>query len=85
MDSLSFKFRSWKETSVENKYHHGYYALEGELVEQIKYSLNNRLIFLRYVGTSAPSFMTVRPLFQPMINICFICFGTITNTDTAIK
>jgi glyceraldehyde 3-phosphate dehydrogenase len=31
------------------------YALEGELVEQIKYSLNNELVSSDIVGTSAPS------------------------------
>lgn len=45
-----------KETSVENmnaimKKH----ALQGELVEQIKYSLNNELVSSDIVGTSAPS------------------------------
>ncbi|QEE48039.1 glyceraldehyde-3-phosphate dehydrogenase [Flavobacterium alkalisoli] len=45
-----------KETSVEeinNIMKH--YALEGELVEQIKYSLNNELVSSDIVGTSAPS------------------------------
>ena len=32
-----------------------HYALEGELVEQIKYSLNNELVSSDIVGTSAPS------------------------------
>ena len=31
------------------------YALEGELVEQIKYSLNNELVSSDIIGTSAPS------------------------------
>jgi glyceraldehyde 3-phosphate dehydrogenase len=31
------------------------YALEGELVEQIKYSTNNELVSSDIVGTSAPS------------------------------
>ncbi|MDO8317077.1 MAG: glyceraldehyde-3-phosphate dehydrogenase, partial [Flavobacterium sp.] len=31
------------------------YALEGELVEQIKYSLNNELVSSDIVGTSAPA------------------------------
>ena len=31
------------------------YALEGELVEQIKYSLNNELVSSDIVGTTAPS------------------------------
>ncbi|MFZ0597674.1 MAG: glyceraldehyde-3-phosphate dehydrogenase, partial [Flavobacterium sp.] len=31
------------------------YALEGELVEQIKYSLNNELVLSDIIGTSAPS------------------------------
>ena len=31
------------------------YALEGDLVEQIKYSLNNELVSSDIVGTSAPS------------------------------
>jgi len=45
-----------KTTSVEevnNIMKH--YALEGELVEQIKYSLNNELVSSDIVGTSAPS------------------------------
>lgn len=45
-----------KETTVEeinNIMKH--YALEGELVEQIKYSLNNELVSSDIVGTSAPS------------------------------
>ncbi len=32
-----------------------HYALEGELVEQIKYSLNNELVSSDIIGTSAPS------------------------------
>ena len=31
------------------------YALEGDLVEQIQYSLNNELVSSDIVGTSAPS------------------------------
>jgi glyceraldehyde 3-phosphate dehydrogenase len=31
------------------------YALEGELVEQIKFSLNNELVSSDIIGTSAPS------------------------------
>ena len=31
------------------------YALEGDLVEQIKYSLNNELVSSDIVGTNAPS------------------------------
>ena len=31
------------------------YALEGELVEQIKYSLNNELVSSDIIGTNAPS------------------------------
>ena len=31
------------------------YALEGDLVEQIKYSLNNELVSSGIIGTSAPS------------------------------
>jgi glyceraldehyde 3-phosphate dehydrogenase len=31
------------------------YALQGELVEQIKYSLNNELVSSDIVGTSAPA------------------------------
>ncbi len=45
-----------KSTSIEevnNIMKH--YALEGELVEQIKYSLNNELVSSDIVGTSAPS------------------------------
>ncbi|KGO81880.1 glyceraldehyde-3-phosphate dehydrogenase [Flavobacterium beibuense F44-8] len=45
-----------KPTSVEeinNTMKH--YALEGQLVEQIKYSLNNELVSSDIVGTSAPS------------------------------
>jgi glyceraldehyde 3-phosphate dehydrogenase len=45
-----------KKTSIEeinNIMKH--YALEGELVEQIKYSLNNELVSSDIVGTSAPS------------------------------
>jgi glyceraldehyde 3-phosphate dehydrogenase len=33
------------------------YALEGELVEQIKYSTNNELVSSDIVGTSAPSIL----------------------------
>jgi len=45
-----------KETSVENINNiMKKYALEGELVEQIKYSLNNELVSSDIVGTSAPS------------------------------
>jgi glyceraldehyde 3-phosphate dehydrogenase len=36
------------------------YALEGELVEQIKYSTNNELVS-DIVGTSLLQFMTVMP------------------------
>ncbi len=45
-----------KETSIEgiNKIMKQY-ALEGELVEQIKYSLNNELVSSDIVGTSAPA------------------------------
>jgi glyceraldehyde 3-phosphate dehydrogenase len=45
-----------KETTVEefNKIIKGY-ALEGEMVEQIKYSMNNELVSSDIVGTSAPS------------------------------
>ncbi len=45
-----------KETSIEEV--NGImkkYALEGELVEQIKYSLNNELVSSDIIGTSAPS------------------------------
>ncbi len=45
-----------KETSVEEvNAIMKKYALEGELVEQIKYSLNNELVSSDIVGTSAPS------------------------------
>jgi len=45
-----------KETSLENiNAIMRRYALEGELVEQIKYSLNNELVSSDIVGTSAPS------------------------------
>jgi glyceraldehyde 3-phosphate dehydrogenase len=45
-----------KETSVAevNKIIKGY-ALEGEMVEQIKYSMNNELVSSDIVGTSAPA------------------------------
>src|SRR5690606_3423284 len=45
-----------KETSVEGiNQIMKKYALEGELVEQIKYSLNNELVSSDIVGTSAPA------------------------------
>ena len=45
-----------KETSIDNiNAIMKKYALEGELVEQIKYSLNNELVSSDIVGTSAPS------------------------------
>ena len=45
-----------KETSIEEVNNIiKKYALEGELVEQIKYSLNNELVSSDIVGTSAPS------------------------------
>ena len=45
-----------KETSIEEVNNiMKKYALEGELVEQIKYSLNNELVSSDIVGTSAPS------------------------------
>jgi glyceraldehyde 3-phosphate dehydrogenase len=45
-----------KETSIEDvNTIMRRYALEGELVEQIKYSLNNELVSSDIVGTSAPS------------------------------
>ena len=45
-----------KETSIEEINNiMKQYALEGELVEQIKYSLNNELVSSDIVGTSAPS------------------------------
>ena len=45
-----------KETSIEEINNiMKRYALEGELVEQIKYSLNNELVSSDIVGTSAPS------------------------------
>ncbi len=45
-----------KETSVEEiNAIMKKYALEGELVEQIKYSLNNELVSSDIIGTSAPS------------------------------
>ena len=45
-----------KETSIEDvNAIMRRYALEGELVEQIKYSLNNELVSSDIVGTSAPS------------------------------
>lgn len=45
-----------KETSVEDINNiMKKYALEGELVEQIKYSLNNELVSSDIVGTNAPS------------------------------
>ena len=37
------------------KQHYEKYALEGDLVEQIKYSLNNELVSSDIVGTSAPA------------------------------
>jgi glyceraldehyde 3-phosphate dehydrogenase len=42
------------------------YALEGELVEQIKYSTNNELVSSDIVGTSAPS-IYVMLLLLPMV------------------
>jgi hypothetical protein len=36
-------------------------CIEGELVEQIKYSTNNELVSSDIVGTSALQFMTVMP------------------------
>lgn len=45
-----------KETSIEDLNNiMKKYALEGDLVEQIKYSLNNELVSSDIVGTSAPS------------------------------
>jgi glyceraldehyde 3-phosphate dehydrogenase len=45
-----------KETSIEDVNNiMKKYALEGELVEQIKYSLNNELVSSDIVGTSAPA------------------------------
>jgi glyceraldehyde 3-phosphate dehydrogenase len=45
-----------KETSIEDvNAIMKKYALEGELVEQIKYSLNNELVSSDIIGTSAPS------------------------------
>ena len=45
-----------KETSVEGIHEiMKKYALEGELVEQIKYSLNNELVSSDIIGTSAPA------------------------------
>jgi glyceraldehyde 3-phosphate dehydrogenase len=43
------------------------YALEGELVEQIKYSTNNELVSSDIVGTSALLFMIVMLLLLPMV------------------
>jgi glyceraldehyde 3-phosphate dehydrogenase len=45
-----------KETSIEEVNNiMKKYALEGDLVEQIKYSLNNELVSSDIVGTSAPA------------------------------
>jgi glyceraldehyde 3-phosphate dehydrogenase len=41
-----------KDFNCSNKCHYEKYALEGELVEQIKYSTNNELVSSDIVGTS---------------------------------
>ncbi len=62
------------------------YALEGELVEQIKYSLNNELVSSDIVGTSAPAILiAMQPLFLPMVKTSYYTFGMITNMATATK
>ena len=51
---LSLEVKKATSTAAINKIMKKY-ALEGELVEQIKYSLNNELVSSDIVGTSAPS------------------------------
>jgi glyceraldehyde 3-phosphate dehydrogenase len=41
------------------KCHHEKICTEGELVEQIKYSMNNELVSSDIVGTAQPAFTTV--------------------------
>jgi glyceraldehyde 3-phosphate dehydrogenase len=44
-----------KDFNCSNKCHYEKICIEGELVEQIKYSTNNELVSSDIVGTSAPS------------------------------
>jgi glyceraldehyde 3-phosphate dehydrogenase len=62
------------------------YALEGELVEQIKYSTNNELVSSDIVGTSAPSiYDSNATIVSNDGKISFCTSGMITNTVIAIR
>ena len=62
------------------------YALEGNLVEQIKYSLSNELVSSDIVGTAAPAILIAMQLFQIKMDLMlYYMFGTIMNMGTAIK
>jgi glyceraldehyde 3-phosphate dehydrogenase len=65
---------SWKNT------------LEGELVEQIKYSLNNELVSSDIVGTSQPAiYDSNATIVSKDGKTLSYTFGTITNMGTATK
>ena len=58
-------------------------ALEGKLVEQIRYSISNELVSSDIVGDSCASiFDSPATQFLPMVNQSYYTYGTITNTDT---
>jgi len=62
------------------------YALEGELVEQIKYSLNNELVSSDIVGTSAPSIYDSNATIVSGDGkiLCYM-FGMTTSMGTVIR
>jgi glyceraldehyde 3-phosphate dehydrogenase len=60
--------------------------IEGELVEQIKYSTNNELVSSDIVGTSAPSiYDSNATIVSNDARISFCTSGMITNTVIAIR
>jgi GTP-sensing pleiotropic transcriptional regulator CodY len=56
--------------------------LEGELVEQIKYSLNNELVSSDIVGTSQPVYDSNATIVSKDGKTLSYTFGTITNMGT---
>ena len=62
------------------------YALEGDLVEQIKYELSDELVSSDIVGSSAPAIYDSKATIvrKDGKNVFYIC-GMITNMATVIK
>ena len=61
-------------------------ALEGKLVEQIRYSISNELVSSDIVGDSCASiYDSPATQVSPMAKQSYYIYGTITNTDTHAK